>query len=79
MRMLHHLDVLDRGYVFAFSPNQAGASLIGYSEGAKGAEFYPELEIKNENLIITKKRYSAFIPGSLNLDRISITLARNHS
>ena len=70
VRILHRPDGLDLGYIFAFSPDQAGAPPMGYSEGAKGAEFYPKLEIQNEDLIVTKKRYSAFIPGSSDLDRI---------
>ena len=70
VRMLRRPDGLDLGYIFAFSPDQAGAPTMGYSEGTKGAEFYPELKIQNEDLIVTKKRYSAFIPGSSNLERI---------
>ena len=70
VRMLHRPDGLDLGYIFSFSPDQAGAPPMGYSEGAKGAELYPELDIQDKDLIVTKKRYSAFIPGSSDLDRI---------
>jgi ureidoacrylate peracid hydrolase len=70
VRTQHRPDGLDLGHLFAFSPDQAGGPAMGYSEGAKGAELYPQLEVKEEDLVVTKKRYSAFINGSSDLDRI---------
>lgn len=35
--------------------------------GSKGYELWPELEVKPEDMIVEKNRYSAFIQGSSNL------------
>jgi len=59
-------DGADIGYIRDFLP----AIVAGYREGTWGAEFYPDLDVKDTDLIVTKKRYSAFIPGSSNLDRL---------
>jgi ureidoacrylate peracid hydrolase len=42
----------------------------GYSEGGWGLDLHPELDARKEDLIVPKTRYSAFIAGSSNLDRI---------
>lgn len=63
-------DFLDAGYLLALTPESAFSSTMWHIEGTKGAELYPELEIHEEDLIVTKNRYSAFIAGSSPLDRI---------
>lgn len=63
-------DCTDLGYTLMITPDSNLSSPMLNFEGTKGAELYPELEIHNEDLIITKKRYSAFISGSSPLDRI---------
>lgn len=63
-------DFLDAGYLLAITPESAFSSTMWHIEGTKGAELYPELEIHEEDLIVTKNRYSAFIAGSSPLDRI---------
>ncbi|MFC2050693.1 isochorismatase family protein [Chloroflexota bacterium] len=64
-------DCLDAGYLLAITPESAFSSTMWHFEGTKGAELYPELDIKKEeDLIVTKNRYSAFIAGSSSLDRI---------
>jgi ureidoacrylate peracid hydrolase len=38
------------------------------TDGAFGAELWPELDVQNDDLIVCKTRYSAFIQGSSNLE-----------
>ena len=38
--------------------------------GSKGYELWPDLEVKPEDLIVVKNRYSAFIQGSSNLEQV---------
>jgi ureidoacrylate peracid hydrolase len=52
------------------TPDSSLSSPMRNFEGTNGAELYPELEINEEDIIVTKKRYSAFISGSSPLDRI---------
>ncbi len=70
VRHLQRPDGLDTGRTFAFSPRQAGAPPTGLSEGANGAKLYPGLKIENGDIIVIKKRFSAFIQGSSDLDHI---------
>ena len=42
----------------------------GYSEGGWGLELHPDLDSKAGDLTVHKTRYSAFISGSSNLDRV---------
>ncbi|HEU65597.1 MAG TPA: cysteine hydrolase [Chloroflexi bacterium] len=63
-------DFLDAGYLLAITPDEAFSSTMWHIEGTKGVELYPELEVHDEDLIVTKNRYSAFIAGSSELDRI---------
>ncbi len=63
-------DCLDLGYTLIITPEEALSSSMWHIEGTKGAELYPELEIHQEDIIVTKKRFSAFIAGSSPLDRI---------
>ena len=42
----------------------------GYSEGGWGVELHPDLDSEEGDLIVHKTRYSAFIAGSSNLDRV---------
>jgi ureidoacrylate peracid hydrolase len=38
--------------------------------GSKGYELWPDLDVKPEDLIVVKNRYSAFIQGSSNLEQV---------
>jgi ureidoacrylate peracid hydrolase len=38
------------------------------ADGSKGHEFWPELDIRRDDLIVTKLRYSAFIQGASDLE-----------
>jgi ureidoacrylate peracid hydrolase len=44
--------------------------LAALSEGTKGHEFWSELDIQPNDLIVSKDRYSAFIQGSSNLEQL---------
>jgi ureidoacrylate peracid hydrolase len=48
-----------------------------YHEGRKGAEFYKDLEVKEGDYEVKKIRYSAFIPGSSNLEPLLRGLGRD--
>lgn len=63
-------DCTDLGNTLMITPEENLSSPMLNFEGTRGAELYPELEIHDEDLIVTKKRYSAFISGSSPLDRI---------
>lgn len=63
-------DCLDLGYALMVTPESVLSSAMWHIEGTKGVELYPELDIHDEDLIVPKKRYSAFIAGSSSLDRI---------
>ncbi len=46
-------------------------------EGTKGAELYPGLNVTSDDYIVTKVRFSAFIPGSSNLEPLLRGLDRD--
>jgi ureidoacrylate peracid hydrolase len=48
-----------------------------YNEGKKGAEFYKNLDVKPGDYEVKKIRYSAFIPGSSNMEPLLRGLARD--
>jgi ureidoacrylate peracid hydrolase len=45
-------------------------------EGKIGVEFYPELDVAESDYVVPKIRYSAFVPGSSNLERLLRGLGR---
>jgi len=47
------------------------------TEGKAGAEFYQELEIDDKDFIVKKIRYSAFAPGSSNIERLLRGMGRD--
>jgi ureidoacrylate peracid hydrolase len=58
----HFHDVLN-------TPERRAKRHEAMQDGAFGAKLWPELDVRNEDLIVTKTRYSAFIQGSSNLER----------
>lgn len=60
---------LNIGYIREFHPGHIGNETSGL-EGAWGAELYPELDVKESDMIVAKNRNSAFVPGSSDLDRL---------
>jgi len=70
VRQPNRADGLDIGQERDFYEFMVG-NPAGYTEDGWGAELCPELEIDQaKDLIVPKTRYSAFIPGSSNLDRL---------
>jgi ureidoacrylate peracid hydrolase len=69
VRHSYRPDALDGGFQRDFFPRMIN-NPTGYMEGAWGAEFYPDLDIREEDTIVTKKRFNAFVPGASNLDRV---------
>jgi ureidoacrylate peracid hydrolase len=48
-------------------PERSAKRVAALTAGSKGHELWPALEIQNEDLIVEKQRYSAFIQGSSDL------------
>ncbi|HTW87604.1 MAG TPA: isochorismatase family cysteine hydrolase [Candidatus Binataceae bacterium] len=70
VRHPYRRDGLDTGYEQDFLPAMVG-NPAGYTEDGWGAQLADGLEVVSErDLIVPKTRYSAFIEGSSNLDRI---------
>ncbi|MEW6454670.1 MAG: isochorismatase family cysteine hydrolase [Pseudomonadota bacterium] len=55
------------GMLGANSTERRAKALAG---GSKGYELWPDLNVKPEDLIVVKNRYSAFIQGSSNLEKV---------
>ncbi|HXY44263.1 MAG TPA: cysteine hydrolase [Acidimicrobiales bacterium] len=53
---------------------QAAAAL---SDDAPTSRFYPEMDVREEDFIVVKNRYSCFIPGSSGLERLLRSLDRD--
>ncbi|UPG73401.1 cysteine hydrolase [Roseomonas gilardii subsp. gilardii] len=51
-------------------PERREARARAMSEGTPGHELWPELEVKPEDTVLRKYRYSAFIQGSSDLPRV---------
>jgi nicotinamidase-related amidase len=51
------------------TPERAKARYASMDEAAKGHELWPELDVRPGDVKTTKKRYSAFIQGSSDLER----------
>jgi ureidoacrylate peracid hydrolase len=48
-------------------PERSAKRAAALAPGSKGHELWPALEVRAEDLIVEKRRYSAFIQGSSNL------------
>jgi ureidoacrylate peracid hydrolase len=55
-------------YYEHLTPAQQQKRIEALADGSKGHEFWPELDIRPEDLIVTKLRYSAFIQGASDLE-----------
>ena len=55
-------------YYEHLTPQQAQKRVNALAEGSIGHEFWSELDIKPQDLIVTKRRYSAFIQGASDLE-----------
>jgi ureidoacrylate peracid hydrolase len=55
-------------YYEHLTPEQQHKRVEALADGSKGHAFWPELDIKSGDLIVTKLRYSAFIGGASDLE-----------
>ena len=69
VRCSHRPDGLDMGYIAEYLHDLVFEDKY-LLEGSWNAEFYDNLDVKDSDLIVTKKSYSAFIAGSSPLDQI---------
>ncbi len=53
---------------YFFTPEKMAAHRDGLAEGADGHRLYPTLEVADNDLIVRKSRFSAFIQGASDLD-----------
>jgi ureidoacrylate peracid hydrolase len=60
-----------RGFFDHFvRPERREAAAAALSDDAPTSRFYPEMDIRDEDFIVVKDRYSCFIPGSSSLERL---------
>ena len=52
------------------TPEHGARRSAALTKGSKGHEIWPALEVKPEDKIVEKRRFSAFIQGSSNLDQL---------
>lgn len=57
-------------YTGVNNPDRAGRMIGVLSEGSDGHTLWPELEVQDDDLIVLKDRYSAFLPGASDLAEI---------
>jgi ureidoacrylate peracid hydrolase len=55
-------------YYEHLTPAQQQKRVEALADGSKGHQFWPDLDIRREDLIVTKTRYSAFIQGASDLE-----------
>jgi ureidoacrylate peracid hydrolase len=55
-------------YYEHLTPEQQRKRVEALADGSPGHQFWPELDIRREDLIVTKRRYSAFIQGASDLE-----------
>jgi ureidoacrylate peracid hydrolase len=51
-------------------PERRDAAAANLSDDAPGSHFYPEMDVRDEDYVVIKNRYSCFIPGSSSLERL---------
>jgi ureidoacrylate peracid hydrolase len=56
------------------TPENGAKRSAALTKGAKGHEIWPELDVKPEDKVVEKRRFSAFIQGSGELDKVLKTL-----
>lgn len=76
VRTSHRPDLSDIGLLQDIRPRQ-GEHELELLEGKKGVDFYKGMEIAGEDYVVTKIRYSAFIPGSSSLEPLLRGLGRD--
>ncbi len=71
----HRADLSDIGLLQEIRPRTD--SELENLEGRKGTEFYKDLDVKEDDYVVKKIRYSAFISGSSSLERLLRGLGRD--
>ena len=69
-------DLSDAGLVSDFKTDELDSEYYCV-QGRKGAEFYPKLEIVEDDYIVSKIRFSAFISGASHLEMLLRSLGRD--
>jgi ureidoacrylate peracid hydrolase len=60
----------ERSWSVFFAGEQRREAFKEMQRGSHGHALWPKLEVKADDLIVEKRRYSAFIQGSSNLDQV---------
>jgi len=76
VRQSNRADLSDVGLMQDIRPRQMDNELE-VLEGKKGVDFYPALNVTPDDYVVTKIRYSAFIPGSSDLEPLLRGLGRD--
>jgi len=58
-------------------PERREAAAAHLSADAHGSQFFPAMDIAEEDYIVIKNRYSCFIPGSSSLERLLRNIGRD--
>jgi ureidoacrylate peracid hydrolase len=58
-------------------PERREAAAAQLSADAPGSHFYPGMDIRDEDYVVIKNRYSCFIPGASSLERLLRSLGRD--
>jgi nicotinamidase-related amidase len=75
-RVSHHRDLSDVGIRQEIRPLDINDEMDTI-EGTKGCDFYPDMNIAQEDYVISKRRFSALIPGSSHLQSLLHGLKRD--
>jgi ureidoacrylate peracid hydrolase len=51
-------------------PERRAAAAAQLSDDAPSSRFFPEMDVRDEDYVVIKNRYSCFIPGSSSLERL---------
>ncbi len=76
VKAIRRADLSDSGLMADMHAWQPDNEMIAL-EGKKGAEFCDDLNVTQDDHIVTKKRYSALIPGSSDLESLLRELGRD--
>jgi ureidoacrylate peracid hydrolase len=58
-------------------PERREAAAAHLSADAHGSQFYPEMDLRDDDYIVIKNRYSCFVPGSSSLERLLRNMGRD--
>ena len=64
------LDAWSHLHEHLYLPSRRDRRLAGMQEGSLGFQLWPELDVRQEDERVVKKRYSALIQGSSNLEAV---------